>query len=466
MPDEERREKHDISKNPRPAESQAPRHSTTAKPEIKSHVTRPIAEGGKKSTTNENKSGPTEGQSDEPHDKEEGNGSSNTKPIEPDFSAAANGNAQASSPSATPTPELSSHVTSSSVQGGKRIAANESVSSAMDGKPSGSEGNGSSDPERTEPVLSTDAGGNAQDSRSPATKPEPNSHVTSPSVDGGRRKEVKESALSGIDGKQSDSEGNGSSDPERTEPVLSTAASGNAQDSRSPATKPEPNRHVTSPSVDEGRTKEAKETSSGMGGKQSDPHFKSTRGRGRARRSTQEDVKHPPGLEQSSEGKTLANKFKETSQKQGSPSRVENQDPQSFTDSERAGQEGQANTLNDLGRGTKASSDIPPRSPGVRTDGSLPNPANPSPRVSETSSQSSEALPSSDAKTHPQDSTQTGEFDSSGQTDQEMFYDANTEGPPPLHGDESSEPEGNVKGDHEREAGFGIQETPGKESLV
>ena len=413
LPDEERREKHDISKNPRPADPQASRHPTTAKPEKESHMTRSFAEGRNKSMSNENKSGPIEGQSNEPHDKEEGNGSSNSNPIEPDFSAAASGNAQASSPSATPTSESSTHVISPSVQGGKRKAAKELVYSAMDGKPS-------------------------------------------------------------------DSEGNRSSDPERTEPVLNTAASGNAQDSRSPATKPEPNSHVTSPSVDKGRTKEAKETlSSAMGGNQSDPHLKSTRagpgtkdaakvGRGRARRSTQEDVKHPPGLAQSSEGKTLAKQFKETSHQQGSPSRVENQNPQSFTDSEQAGREGQANTLNDLGRETKASSEISPRSPGVRSDGSLPSPTNPSPRVSETSSLplSNEALSSSDANTHPQDSAQPGEFDSSGQTDQETYYDAITEGPPPLHGDESSESEGNVKGDHEIEAGFGIQETPGKESLV
>ena len=412
QPDKGLRKKHDISKNPRLAERQASRHSTTAKTEKESHVTRSIAEGGNKSMSNENKSGPIKGQANEPLDKEEeGKCSSNPKPTDAGLSTAACGIAKVSGPSVTTTSESTSH-------------------------------------------------------------------VTSPSMEGDKGKGVKESVLSGMDEKPSDSKGNGSSDSERTEPVLSTAASGNAQDSRSPATKAKPNSHVTSPSVDGGRTEEAKETlSSGMGGNQSDPDFKSTRagpgtknaakvGRGRARRFTQEDVKHPPGLALSSEGKTLANQFKETSQKQGSPSRVENQDPQSFTDSEREGREGQANTLNDLGRETEASSEISPRSPGVGSDGSLHSPTNPSPRVSETSSQSSEVLPSSDGKMHPQDSTQTGEFDSSGQNDQETYYDANTEGPPPLHGDESSESEENVEGDHHGEAGFGIQETPGKESLV
>ena len=120
LADEEGREKHDISKNPRPAEPLASRHPTTAKPEKESHVTRSIAEGGKKSTSNENKSGPIEGQANEPRDKEEGNCSSNPS-----------GNAKDSSPSATTKSEPSSHVTSPSVKGGRRKEAKESVLSGI-----------------------------------------------------------------------------------------------------------------------------------------------------------------------------------------------------------------------------------------------------------------------------------------------------------------------------------------------
>ena len=120
LPDEEGREKHSISKNPRPAEPQASRHLTTAKPEKKSHVTRSIAEERKKSTSNENKSGPIEGQANEPHDKEKGSDSSNPS-----------GNAKDSSPSSTTKSEPSSHVTSPSVKGGRRKEAKEAVLSGI-----------------------------------------------------------------------------------------------------------------------------------------------------------------------------------------------------------------------------------------------------------------------------------------------------------------------------------------------
>ena len=119
----------------------------------------------------------------------------------------------------------------------------------------------------------------------------------------------------------------------------SSNPSWNAKDSSpSSTTKSEPSSHVTSPSVEGGRRKEAKESVlSLMGVKENDSDEKITHGslsessgsedttkvvRGRARRSTQEDVKQPPGLAQSSEGKSLAKLFKETSHKQASPCHV------------------------------------------------------------------------------------------------------------------------------------------------
>ena len=103
------------------------------------------------------------------------------------------------------------------------------------------------------------------------TKSEPSSHVTSLSVEGGRRKEAKESVLSGMGGKQND-----------------------------------PDEQITRGSL------------SGSSGSEDTTKVV----RGRTRRSTQEDVKQLPGLAQSSEGKSLAKPLKETSHKQASPCHV------------------------------------------------------------------------------------------------------------------------------------------------